>query len=96
MLCPYGMLARQDASGSRKREQAPALQRSVATLNLEIGGREIQKSWAGCGRIAERGQKSKELGGMRADCRTRSKVKRAGGDAGATKGGSATGVYVEA
>jgi hypothetical protein len=43
MLCPYGMLLRQGASGSRKREQAPALQRNGATLNLEIGGRESQK-----------------------------------------------------
>jgi hypothetical protein len=57
---PYGMLVRQDASGSRRREQAPALQRNVATLNLEIGGRESQKSRAGCGQIAERGRKSKE------------------------------------
>jgi hypothetical protein len=43
MLCPYGILLRQGASGSRKREQAPALQRDGATLNLEIGGRESQK-----------------------------------------------------
>jgi hypothetical protein len=41
---PYGMLLRQYASGSRKREQAPALQRNVATLNLELGGGESQKS----------------------------------------------------
>jgi hypothetical protein len=30
MLRPYGMLLRQSAAGSRKREQAPALQRNVA------------------------------------------------------------------
>ena len=35
---PYGVLVRQYASGSRKREQAPALHRNVAALNLEIGG----------------------------------------------------------
>jgi hypothetical protein len=43
MLRPYGILLRQRASGRRKREQAPALQRNVAMLNLEIGGRENQK-----------------------------------------------------
>jgi hypothetical protein len=37
---PYGVMLRQGASGSRKREQAPALQRNVVVLNLEIGGRE--------------------------------------------------------
>jgi hypothetical protein len=36
----HGILLRQGTSGSRKREQAPALQRNVAMLNLEIGGRE--------------------------------------------------------
>ena len=31
---PYGILVRQDASGSRKREQAPALRRNVAARKL--------------------------------------------------------------
>jgi hypothetical protein len=38
MLRPYGILLRQGASGSRKREQAPALHRSAARLRLECGG----------------------------------------------------------
>jgi hypothetical protein len=41
---PYGILVWQYASGSKKREQAPALHRNVATLNWEIGGKENQKS----------------------------------------------------
>jgi hypothetical protein len=40
MLRPYGILLRQHASGSRKREQAPALHRVLAWLNFESGGGE--------------------------------------------------------
>ena len=38
MLRPYGSPARQGTPGSRKREQAPALHRILAPLNLECGG----------------------------------------------------------
>jgi hypothetical protein len=38
MQRPYGILLRQGASGSRKREQAPAFHRSRARLRLECGG----------------------------------------------------------
>jgi hypothetical protein len=35
---PYGSVVRRGASGRRKREQAPALHRNVAALDLECGG----------------------------------------------------------
>ena len=35
---PYGILARQYASGSRKRERAPALHRIATWLDLECAG----------------------------------------------------------
>jgi hypothetical protein len=38
MLCPYRILLRQGASGSRKREQVPALHRIATRLRLECGG----------------------------------------------------------
>jgi hypothetical protein len=38
MLRPYRTLLRQGASGSRKREQAPALHRSAARLRSECSG----------------------------------------------------------
>src|ERR1700735_209110 len=34
---PYGIVVRRGASGRRKREQAPALHRNVAALDLECG-----------------------------------------------------------
>ncbi|HXN97961.1 MAG TPA: hypothetical protein VN881_02745, partial [Candidatus Acidoferrales bacterium] len=34
---PYGSVVRRGASGRRKREQAPALHRNVAALDLECG-----------------------------------------------------------
>jgi hypothetical protein len=38
MLRPYGTLLRQDASGSRKRQQAAALHRTIVWINLECDG----------------------------------------------------------
>ena len=47
-FAPYGMLLRQYASGGRKREQAPALQRNATVLSVDVGDRESQKSRRAC------------------------------------------------
>src|ERR1700735_1117521 len=56
MLRPYGILLRQHPSGSRKREQAPALHRMSTTIDLERVG-------YGVLRVVERTRKPKEPAG---------------------------------